>query len=98
MWMKCCRLVLNLPCRTHGRLIPYLVGTADILTIIENRMIIFFTKRKNIKIMLYLFYLTMHFLIVITHILQVILIKLLKNIIYSNDLDLFIKKYFKLKK
>ena len=43
-WRKCCRLVLNLPCRTHGRLIPYLVGTSDILTIIENRMINFFTK------------------------------------------------------
>ena len=43
-WRKCSRSVLRLPYTTHNYLIPYLVESNDILTMIENRILNFVIK------------------------------------------------------
>ena len=40
-WRKCCRRILNLPSRTHNKLISHLMDTKDIFTVIEERIINF---------------------------------------------------------
>ena len=46
-WRKCIRYVLKLPFRTHNILIPHLIQTEPIETIIHNRFLNFFIRGVN---------------------------------------------------
>ena len=46
-WKKCIRNLLNLPSRTRSFLLPHLINTLSIVSIIENRQINFIIKGLN---------------------------------------------------
>ena len=46
-WRKCVRYALKLPYRTHNTLIPHLIQTEPIETIIHNRFLNFFVRGVN---------------------------------------------------
>ena len=48
-WRKCCRNILSLSPRTHCALVPPLMNTSSIRTIIENRFVNFLINGINSK-------------------------------------------------
>ena len=48
-WRKCCRKIIKVSPRTHCNLIPQLMQTRNILTIVENRILNFLIKNLSHK-------------------------------------------------
>ena len=46
-WRKCCRSLLNVPRRTHNNLVPDLINSALLDSVIKNRFLDFVTKGLN---------------------------------------------------